>query len=227
MKKSMKVMDGVKGLLAVIAVLLLVGWMIKGGLFRKISEVNVERISDYFLSFGPFAWLLGMAAVVIQTIVPFLPFVVIAGANVLVFGLYWGFLINYSMSIVGAILAFFLANFLGRDWVNRKLQHYPLIASFNDKLENHGFFYILVGRLIPIIPSSAINVAAGAGKVRFWHFLAATALGKLPIVLMECLIGHDLLHFKENKGRLFLLLLVFLGLLLVGNWIKKRMAKAK
>jgi hypothetical protein len=39
---------------------------------------------------------------------------------------------------------------------------------------------------------------------------------------LDSLIGHDLLHFHHNKGRLFLLLAVLIVLILIGNAVRKK-----
>lgn len=189
---------------------------------RGLRHGDVEQLADMLHSFGIFAVIAGMLAIFFQTWFPFVPFVLVAGANAYVFGLYGGFAINYAMSCVSSAAAFFIARYAARDYAEARLAKYEVVRSFNRKLERHGFFYTLVGRLMPILPSTLINVGAGLSGIGFRPFFAATLLGKLPIVLLETLIGHDLFRFGEHKGRLLFALLLLVLLLGLSRVVKRR-----
>ncbi|MDF2658202.1 MAG: hypothetical protein K0Q94_993 [Paenibacillus sp.] len=189
---------------------------------RDLRHGNVEQLADLLHSFGIYAVIAGMLAIFFQTWFPIVPFVLLAGANAYVFGLTGGFVMNYGMTCLSAVCAFLIARYIARDAVEARLAKFPAVQSFNRKLERQGFFYTLVGRLIPVIPSSLINFGAGVSNIRFRPFLLATVLGKLPIVLMETFIGHDLIRFKEHKIRLLLVLVLFVLLICLGQYMKTR-----
>lgn len=215
--------NGFRILLPVAVIIVLVFFLMNSRAGHKLSLLNVEQLSDYLRSFGAFSILLGAAIVFLQVIVPFVPFVLVAGANVLVFGLYWGFLLNYSMAVLGALCAFMFARYFGHGHVERFLARYPAVKAFNRRMESHGFFYVLMGRMIPVIPSTAISFGAGVTKVKVRDFFLGTVIGKLPIVLLESYIGHDLLHYNEYKGRLFILCALFVLLMVIGSFFKNKL----
>jgi uncharacterized membrane protein YdjX (TVP38/TMEM64 family) len=188
----------------------------------KITHTNINDLSDYLKSLGPIALIIGVLAILVQTFIPFSPFMLLAGANVLAFGFYYGFLINYLASCAGALLVFMFARYYGHDWVERKLMRYPMAVQFNQRMKQEGFFYVLIGRFIPIFPSSIINLGAGVSKISLQHFLFATLLGKLPIIFLESLITHDLQHLHRYRGRLLLLLTIFILLIIIGNWMRQK-----
>lgn len=188
---------------------------------HKLRHCDAEQLADFFRSFGIYSVAAGMFAIFLQTWFPFVPFVLIAGANAYVFGLTGGFLINYSMACVSAFAAFMFARYLAYDYVDAKLARYPSVRSFNAKLESNGFLYTLMARLMPVIPSSLVNFGAGVSKMHIRPFMLGTIIGKLPVVVLETLIGHDLLHFREHKGRLFVMVALFLVLILAGNGLKR------
>jgi uncharacterized membrane protein YdjX (TVP38/TMEM64 family) len=188
----------------------------------KITHTNINDLSAYLKSLGPLALIFGILAILIQTFIPFSPFMLLAGANVLAFGFYYGFTINYLASCAGAFLAFMFARYYGHDWVERKLERYPMVVQFNQKMKQEGFFYVLVGRFIPIFPSSIINFGGGVSKISVKHFIFATLLGKFPIIFLESLIAHDLQHLHRYRGRLLLLLTIFILLIIVGNWMRQK-----
>lgn len=205
-------------------------WLIHFVFFTKtggrLTHANVQQLSELLRSFGPFAILLGMAAVLVQTVVPFVPFVFVAGANVLAFGLVKGFVINYTMAVFGSWIAFFFARHFGHDWAERKLAKFAAVRQFSRRMETHGFFYVLVGRLIPVLPSTVISLAAGVSSVKPRHFIAATIIGKLPMIVLESFIGHDLLHFRRYRSRLLVLLLIFVLLMAIGSLLKTKLTRA-
>ncbi|UJF35250.1 TVP38/TMEM64 family protein [Paenibacillus hexagrammi] len=145
----------------------------------------------------------------------------------MIFGIHWGFFVNYIMACVGAVASFYFARYYGHDWVERRIQRFPAVMQFSERMEKQGFFYVLIGRLIPILPSSAINYAAGLTRMPFTQFLYGTLLGKAPIVFLESMIAHDLFHFHKYKGRLLMLVVVFVILLIIGNWSKKMLTSNK
>lgn len=190
--------------------------------FSHLKRMNDRELSAYLQSFGSFAIVVGSLAVLLQTWVPYVPFVLLAGANVLVFGLKTGFLINYSMSCLGATLAFLFARYVAHDWIAAKMAKYPTAMQVNALIEKRGFFIVLLGRILFFVPSTAINLGAGVSRMRIVPYVLGTMLGKLPIVLLESMIGHDLFHLKKYGGRLAVLLLVLVALVAAGAWIKKR-----
>jgi uncharacterized membrane protein YdjX (TVP38/TMEM64 family) len=192
-----------------------------------LFTVDLSQISVYLVSLGVFGMVLGIMFVYLQTFFPFVPFVILAGANVAIFGTVWGFIINYVMACLGATTAFIIARKLGHDWVERKISKYPGLRGFNEQLGEHGFFYILLGRLIPIIPSSAISVGAGVSKISTRAYMLGTWIGKVPMVFLETLIAHDVIFFKEHKSRFFLLIAVFVVLMLIGHYIKSKFMPKK
>ncbi|MFB7812883.1 TVP38/TMEM64 family protein [Paenibacillus chitinolyticus] len=200
-------------------------------LYRKSDwrhmGASMEQLTPWLISLGMLGKTLGIALVFLQTLFPFVPFVIIAGANVALFGIKWGFVVNYVMSVLSSVTAFIIARYFAHDWVERKLSSKPLVQQFNRKLEHHGFLYILMGRLIPVIPSSAISFGAGVTSVTFRQFVLGTTIGKIPMVLLESLIAHDLFHFKAYKGRLFVLLAIFVILMVLGSLFKKRLDARK
>lgn len=225
MKERLRLYNAIKYVLMAAVVTWLVHFLFFTRMGSRLLHTNVEELSEGLRSFGVFAVFLGMAAVILQSIVPFVPFVLVAGANVLVFGLAGGFLINYVMSVVGAYLAFIIGRHFGNDWVQNKLSKFAVVQQFSRKMEQQGFFYVLIGRLIPVLPSTAVSLAAGASNVKIRHFIAATIIGKLPIVLLESFIGHDLLHFHSYRKRLFILVLIFVLLMVIGSWLKSKLTQ--
>ncbi len=135
---------------------------------------------------GPSAPLLFAAAYAVATLSP-LPksvFTLAAGA---VFGLTEGLLVVLAGAVAGALLAFFLARALGRDGVTRLTG--LRTDRFDEQLARRGFLAVLLARLIPVVPFTAVNYFAGLTVIRGRVFLGATALGILPATTTYVTLG--------------------------------------
>lgn len=173
---------------------------------------NIDQIAQIIQPYGWIALFISIIAIIFQTFFPIVPFVLLAGANVIVFGLWYGFAISWSAAILAAILNFLLARYAARDWAERKFGHHSFVQTINKQANERGFWIVLFARFIPVLPSSAINTAAGISKVTFRSFLLATLLGKFPAVFFESVLGHYVINWEENKGKL---ILIFIGLILL------------
>jgi uncharacterized membrane protein YdjX (TVP38/TMEM64 family) len=188
----------------------------------KLTHTNINELAVYLRSYGSYAIMFGIFAILLQTFIPFSPFFLIAAANVLVLGFTRGLIINYISACLGAFLAFLFARYLGHAWVERKMARFPKLREFNKKMETEGFFYVLLGRLISFFPSSIINYGGGISKIKLRDFVLATLIGKFPIIFLECIIAHDLQHWKLYRGRVLLLLSFFIFIIMIGYWMKNR-----
>ncbi|WP_052947731.1 TVP38/TMEM64 family protein [Aneurinibacillus tyrosinisolvens] len=183
---------------------------------------NIQQVAEYIQSYGWVAFLIAILAVMLQTFFPVVPFVLLAGANVIAFGLGLGFAVSWTGAVFAAIANFFLARYAAREWAERKMGHHSFVKNLNRHAETRGFVVILLARWIPILPSSAVNTAAGISKIPFRAFLFATLIGKVPAVFFESLLGHYLINWEHHKGKLVLILIGLILFMLGLNYLKKK-----
>lgn len=113
----------------------------------------------------------------------------------------------------GAIGAFFVSRHILGSWV--QMRYKEKLMRFNDELDEHGYNYLLVLRLIPIFPFFLINLAAGLTKIPFRTFLWTTALGIIPGSIIYVMAGQQLGQVARASDVLslkFLMVLVLLAL---------------
>jgi uncharacterized membrane protein YdjX (TVP38/TMEM64 family) len=187
-----------------------------------IRTGNLEQIATYIQSYGWLAFLISILAIIVQTFFPVVPFVLLAGANVLVFGLWLGFMVSWVGAVLAAMANFLLARYVGKEWAEKKMGHHSFVQKLNRYAETKGFIIILFARWIPILPSGAVNTAAGISRVPFSIFLAATILGKGPSILFESVLGHYLVHWEQHKGKLLLIGLGLCLFMLAIHYVKKK-----
>lgn len=166
------------GLAAVIAAALLIAYL--------IGIPNLTQLRARFAGLGWWAGALyaGLYAVATLSPLPKSVFTLAAGA---VFGLLEGLLVVVTGACAGAVLAFWLARMLGRDGLHRLTGVRG--DSLDAQLARRGFVTVLLARLIPVVPFTAVNYLAGVTSLPPRVFLAATALGILPATTAYVALG--------------------------------------
>ena len=105
------------------------------------------------------------------------------------FGLWWGTLLVLVGNLLGAAVAFFVGNKLGRKLVRQRILRDPRWAALDGAIGKHGPRIIFYSQLNPLFPTSLFNYLYGITKVRFWECLQWVALGRLPGVFLYCYLG--------------------------------------
>jgi uncharacterized membrane protein YdjX (TVP38/TMEM64 family) len=67
-----------------------------------------------------------------------------------------------------------------------------LLAGLDARLARDGIVPIMVMRMIPVLPASAVNWGAAATSVRVGHFVVGTALGLVPMTMVQVAAGASL-----------------------------------
>ena len=178
---------------------------------------TLNQIKGHFRSSGPIGWLI-FALIYLVASLFFVPkniLTLVAGS---VFGLFWGTSVVLLGSMSGALLAFAISRYLGREVIERVLiQRTPKIEQY---LFNNQFRTLFTARLIPVVPFTVINYAAGLSPIRIWRYTYATLLGILPGTLSYILIGAYGIHPKSwqfGAGVLLLVILLFSNRLMRGR----------
>jgi len=105
------------------------------------------------------------------------------------FGLWWGTLLVLVGNLLGAAVAFFVGDKLGRKLVRQRILRDPRWAALDGAIGKHGPRIIFYSQLNPLFPTSLFNYLYGITKVRFWECLQWVALGRLPGVFLYCYLG--------------------------------------
>lgn len=97
--------------------------------------------------------------------------------------------INVGASL-GSVLALLLSRHILGNWIQ---EHYAeQLKPFNRAFEQHGASYLLVLRLVPILPFFAVNYLAGLTRIPLKTFLLITSLGMVPGSMVYTYAGRQL-----------------------------------
>lgn len=119
---------------------------------------------------------------------PALPFTVAGGA---IFGHLLGSVLSWASAIVGMMLGYLLARTVGRETARKWISKRTVGAALT---KSASFFTILRLRLIPVIPLSVVNFAAGLARTRFDVYVVASAIGALPATIVFTFLADSLVR---------------------------------
>lgn len=150
------------------------------------------QLRDWATSVGPWFPLAFLGAHIVVTVFPF-PRTAFTLAAGLLFGPVLGIAIAVVASAVSAVLALLLIRAVG--WQLNRLVPHPRVDSLDARLRQRGWPVVLSTRLIPAVPFSVLNYAAGASAVRVLPYALATLVGLLPgtaavVILGDALTGN-------------------------------------
>ncbi|PAV25846.1 hypothetical protein CF392_08920 [Tamilnaduibacter salinus] len=134
---------------------------------------------------GPLLLMLLMLIAVVVGPIPTLPVSATAG---LAFGIVPGTAIAATGAAGGALVAFWIARFLGREAICRRFPDNPVLAR--DGSQRFLTIAILLTRLIPVFSFALISYAAGVTALHTWRFIVATTIGMLPMTLVFAGLGN-------------------------------------
>lgn len=163
-----------------VLVLLVVGGFLAARYTPLARYLTVERIQSVLASLRGLWWApaahVGTILLLGSVGIPATPFI-IAGAAI--FGALWGTVWNFLGILSASLAGFALARLLGREFVERIGG--DKVRKAERLLHRRGFLPLVATRFLPI-PFTLVNAAAAVVGVRFWRFLAATAVGLLPSI---------------------------------------------
>ncbi|WDL98739.1 TVP38/TMEM64 family protein [Alicyclobacillus sp. ALC3] len=145
---------------------------------------------------GSAAAVIGFILIVIVSFLPVLPIPLIAAAVGAVDPLPLAIVSTWLGACAGALAKFFLERLVLRRPVHHWLGRYRAWQSVVAYVERHGFYAVLVTRLIPVFPSSVVNTAGAVTGISKSQFVIATLIGKLPTMVVFTVAGSQLTtHF--------------------------------
>jgi uncharacterized membrane protein YdjX (TVP38/TMEM64 family) len=150
------------------------------------------QMRDWARTLGPWFPLAFLGAHIVVTVFPF-PRTAFTLAAGLLFGPALGIGIAVIASTVSALIALMLVRAAG--WQLDRLVTHPRINSLDRTLRHRGWPAVLSLRMIPAVPFSVLNYAAGSSAVRVLPYTLATLVGLVPgtaavVILGDAMTGN-------------------------------------
>lgn len=156
-----------------------------------LATGELARIRAWLQSFGPWSLVVILFILVVQPLLVVVPSVIMMVVAVLAYGSLWGGLLAWSGSILAALVGY------GLGWALSPVTVDYLIGRGTEReiaryVRRYGFWAVALFRVSPVLSTDAISIVAGLLEMRFWRYLAATALGFLPLAGAIAVLGGDL-----------------------------------
>lgn len=210
-------------ILSSIFILLALFLALDGGRYLRLDFLQAQqtaleayRVAHPWLSAGAY-----FAVYVLLTALSVPGAAVLSVLGGAIFGLLWGTLIVSFASTLGATLAFLVARYLLRDWVEQRFA--PRLQQVNAGVARDGAYYLFTLRLVPIVPFFIINLALGLTRLRTWTFAWVSQLGMLGATVVYVNAGTQLAKVDSVRGILSLDLLAAFALLGLFPWLARKL----
>lgn len=193
-------------------------------IIKSLFSGDVGFISEAISGAGAAAVLLSLLLNTVISVLGVIPSVFLTGANILVFGFWGGFLVSWAGEVVGATVAFMLYRAGIRSVLKVSPGHWRVIKAIGQMPGVKQIYFMSVLRLAPFFPSGVINLFGALTTIPMANFFIATALGKLPALLLESSFSYNVITFERNYINLVISVLVAIALYLL---VKKEFSRLK
>ena len=156
------------------------------------SAQKLERLRQYFLSYGKFAPVVYVVFVTVEVVVAPIPGLMLYAPGGIIFGPFAGGALSLLGNVVGAGIACSVTRMLGGTWLSRCFEE-ERIERLQVRVQSQGMWLVFLLRVNPLTSSDMISYAAGFTRISTWKVMAATAFGMAPLCFAQAWLADGLL----------------------------------
>lgn len=184
-----------------------------------LSNLDMDKIASFIKERGIFSSVLYLLFFIVKPFFVIIPTNIIAIAGGTMFGPIRGFLLTMAGFFISGTVAFFVARYLGRDFVEGIIG--KKFIKLEDNMEKNGFKILFLLRLPPILPYDPLSYACGLTKIKYKDFILASLLGVIPETACYSVLG------KSFSNPFSIEFLLPIGILMIGVISSKFLIKSK
>ena len=179
-------------------------------------------MQDFIAQFGDYTPLIFLLLASILPIFLFPPgiFSIIGGY---LFGFKLGAILTITAAIIYTNVMFLISRYFARDYIEKFLVRKLSLKEFNRIFgikENKLTVFLIIFRLIPILPNSVVSYSYGLTRISFKNYFIANLIGLIPGRLIWLNFGSTLNNIWSLEFlHALLLVLLFIG---IGFFVTKR-----
>ena len=160
--------------------------------WQFIRGIRLEKVVHFIHDKGPYAAGVYLLIFAIKPFFVIVPSNLLAIAGGILFGPVEGFILSIVGFFISGTVAFYLAQFLGKDFVQGIVG--DKFIKLDDNMQKNGFKILLLLRLPPILPYDPLSYACGFTNVKYSTFIVASVLGIIPETLCFSILGPSFRH---------------------------------
>jgi len=172
------------------------------------GSFSAQRVRDWVEGYGAVAPIVFVLVSAALTVVLF-PGPVLAAASGLLFGTALGTAVSITSATLGAVLAFTVSRWLAHDAVLALAG--PRLLALRAFVGRRGFLTVLYARIIPGLPYTLVNYAAGLAPMALRAFAAATVIGVAPRTFAYVALGGSLGNLGSPEAIAAVIVLVVMA----------------
>ncbi|MCR8630970.1 TVP38/TMEM64 family protein [Paenibacillus radicis (ex Xue et al. 2023)] len=150
---------------------------------------------------------------------PVIPFKIIIGMLGYFYGSLLGALISWLAASVGSVIIYLLVQIFFQKQGRAYLAKFNKLERLTQTIEHHPFWTIVFARMIPVLPQALVNVYSALLSIRLLTYAVASAVGKIPAMLVYAYIGE---HLFSGVYKLLMAIGIYALFLLVTYLIYRR-----
>ena len=159
-------------------------------LLSRVS--SIDKVRQLFSDYGNSAVFLYILAQVTQIVICIIPGQWLQIGAGIAWGFWIGYLLSFLGALIGSIITYYLADWLGRDAMHvffgeEQVEHYTEL--FNSK---KALIIVFLVYLIPGLPKDLCSYVAGISKMKAKPFIIISLIGRTPGMMGSLLFGQQL-----------------------------------
>jgi uncharacterized membrane protein YdjX (TVP38/TMEM64 family) len=139
-----------------------------------------------------------------------IPFLTFFGATVFTFEK--AFVYSILGNALSFILLFYVARWLGKDYLNDYVSKKPKLKKLKFDLEKRSFLTIVFLRFFYIIPTEFVCILGGISNMGFWRYALASLIGTIAVTIGSIMLIQSSMM---NNPKYIAYSLIIMGALLV------------
>lgn len=191
------------------------------------GQISSAALESLVKDAGPAGPLLYIGLYAVATVL-FLPGSILTLAGGAIFGPVWGTVCSLIGATAGATAAFLIARYLASDWVSRRASGW--IKQVIDGVEQEGWRFVAMVRLIPLFPFNLLNYVLGLTRISLVQYVVASFVFMFPGAVAYTYLGYagrEAIAGGEGLIQKGLLALALLGIVAFLPSLVKRLRGAR
>lgn len=173
-----------------------------------------DVLQAWLASMGPWAPVAFIGTVIGVMLIYVVPFAAMCALGGILFGTVWGTFWSLVGGTCAAIVVLLVTRYLGTRVLNLSIDSNPRWKFLSQRLEEDGFFYLLLIRATSVVPFNVVNVVSAIAMIKMRHFIPATIIGLLPSAFVYAYTAKTLVSLKISNTQLGLVVSAVLLLVL-------------
>ncbi len=208
-REKIKSKIGVRHKVFFIALLLIIAILfldyLLGGVTHYLFSRDIHELSAIIGGFGIIGPIIFVLFVILEVMIAPIPGFILYVTGAAIFGWFLGGVLVLVGNMIGAALCFYLAKYLGRDYIESKIsrKNMEIFDKYSDKYGGYAVFFL---RINPFTSSDIVSYAAGFSNMPFRDFFLGTLFGLMPLAFIQTYFGNTLISLSP------VLYWIFLGL---------------